>query len=907
MINLKSVLKTTLPDGNNLTAESNLIPGNLTTLGNQFTNDSANALAEFESSFDGGAISQFSENATAELGNLTKNLQETADNTITAVTGDINNLKTNLVNEANSFINANNEVVANNLTSVVDANDGFGLTTEQQEVVNSGGEIVMDEVVARGARTGTNPLERFVSANYIITMGCLTDKELADPDSTYMKNGAQHIIFKSGGGSRSTGTKKATTAMEDSLGGRTEYFIEDLEISSVISPNGDTRTAHYHKLTFRVVEPYSMGQFLETLEVASRKAGHYGYQDSPFLMSIDWVGYLQEPGPSGDFTDSNRVTRLSQMEGQSPRHIPFKFINAGMQVTTRGTEYECRAIIYNGQAWSDMVQKIPIDIAISGTTVEEVLQSGAQSLTTVLNTNLLKREEDDERVFADEYVIIFPTKLASENSPAKGEELNSAITPAGLSTDEARDRFNSGKISAEQLAEIEKVKEQFDFEAWAQKILGISLKRNKVSEAFKADAVEQSNINSIGKSKIVFDNLQDGDQPAPPMGFVYDPKNQTNVQAALPISKDVRELKFKKESKVSNIIEEVILASKYGRGLMDQAVGEDGTKEWFRIEGQVFNIPVPESEVKKGRKPKLWVFRVVPYRVNVSLIEKPTEPAIGIESIKSKCVKYYEYMYTGKNKDIIDLDLKFDTRFLSFQTPDKGSNQKSVKVFGDHATEDKAKGNTETQKTKEGDLASVNGLIRKVGSVELVRFNDGMRAVPGNEKEEIARTFHQAMINHTVDLFRLDLKIWGDPYYIADSGMGNFNTGLVPGDPKAKIDSRGQMTYQHHEVFIHLTFRTPLDIGDDGVMKFNVAQNNEAKASSELEKFSGVYKVWKVESSFSQGRFEQTLRMLRYPNNQPAQLARAKKGNTTSTAGTSLEPAKVKKDPTKPPQLGGST
>ena len=46
-----------------------------------------------------------------------------------------------------------------------------------------------------------------------------------------------------------------------------------------------------------------------------------------------------------------------------------------------------------------------------------------------------------------------------------------------------------------------------------------------------------------------------------------------------------------------------------------------------------------------------------------------------------------------------------------------------------------------------------------------------------NTKTSVARDFNEALMNSTVDLITADMTIWGDPYFIADSGMGNYNAG----------------------------------------------------------------------------------------------------------------------------------
>ena len=124
---IKNLLSTTLSKGNALVQEANLSNSNLKTLGNQFTNNSANTIAKFEGSFKGGVdqLSEFKNVATAEMKTLKNNIAPIADKTIKAVTGDINNIQRIVgVPETNKILNANNQVVNNAIDNIGNGSSG---------------------------------------------------------------------------------------------------------------------------------------------------------------------------------------------------------------------------------------------------------------------------------------------------------------------------------------------------------------------------------------------------------------------------------------------------------------------------------------------------------------------------------------------------------------------------------------------------------------------------------------------------------------------------------------------------------------------------------------------------------------------------------------------------------------
>ena len=59
------------------------------------------------------------------------------------------------------------------------------------------------------------------------------------------------------------------------------------------------------------------------------------------------------------------------------------------------------------------------------------------------------------------------------------------------------------------------------------------------------------------------------------------------------------------------------------------------------------------------------------------------------------------------------------------------------------------------------------------------------------------------------DLVNTDLKIHGDPYFLGDSGIGNYSS---PETNYRMINSDGSMNYQNTEIYIVVNFRTPTDI-----------------------------------------------------------------------------------------------
>src|SRR5210317_558666 len=143
------------------------------------------------------------------------------------------------------------------------------------------------------SRSGTaasklpNPLREMISWNYIITLGVLNDQEFNFP-GTYRgaDDFTQSYIVRSGGGKLDKRYKTYLEGDEDA-----EYYIDNVEMDAVIAPNTATNVALGTTVTFDVVEPYSMGQFIEAILGSSAELGYSNYTDVPFCLKFEFVGW----------------------------------------------------------------------------------------------------------------------------------------------------------------------------------------------------------------------------------------------------------------------------------------------------------------------------------------------------------------------------------------------------------------------------------------------------------------------------------------------------------------------------------------------------------------------------------------------------------------------------------------
>lgn len=721
-----------------------------------------------------------------------------------------------------------------------------------------------------GKRKLPNELRDFASYNYIFTLGCLNNYELNFPDLTYRKNDPSVLILRSGGGAGDA----SSTIYEFRSGKKLEYYIDNVDINSIISANPKTKQTNAVEIDFNVIEPYSMGLFLQTLQTAAFRAGHKNYLEAPYLLTVDFKGY----NVNGKYVNKPNLKRI----------FPIKFINIDFEVTEGGSVYNIKCIPWNEQALTNQVQSTKSDIKLFGSTIEELCQSGALSIASLFNAREQKKKKDKETVTPDEFVILFPKERASskyqitaENSPDDGATINpgDTQTPERVLTNQQKQKI------FESIPGSQNTTMPADFDAELSKLLGIVVKRSSIGESIREFSENPDNINEIGKSKIVTAWTDGGKQPFGTPGFLeVDGRPGVFKRGGLQISENGRELVFKSGTTIQDMIEEMIMLSEYGRKILSgENIDENGFVNWFKIETNVYNITDYAQVDLTGRSPKIYVYKVVPYKAHISRYAPVSKVSPGMDYIESQAVKEYDYIYTGKNDDILEFKLTFDKAFFTALSNSSGSTKLGV---ADKKTESIAAANQEPKlKNQSGDEENLSssGLAETQENVKNYSGNDG-GGYNSSIATNIARDFNDAIINSTVDLISANMTILGDPYFIADSGMGNYSADV---SQYVNVTSDGTMDYQSSEVDIIVNFRTPLDIGKSGYYDF------PGTGTAPVGAFSGLYQVIFCRNSFKEGVFTQDLRLIRRKN----QTNR----DTTSIPTTTLNVAKteIEEDTTK--------
>lgn len=638
-----------------------------------------------------------------------------------------------------------------------------------------------------------NPLHKYASYNYIFTLFCLDTSGYNDPDSTYMKGRGQYPIILRGGGGAPDNRFKTDV-------GKFDFFMDNLEIKATYGFNRVTGNSHATDVKFMVYEPYSIGVFMLTLQEAAYARGYPNYASANYCLVIDFKGEDQ----SGSMSTIPNTQKF----------LTIYFDTIDMEVDGSGARYSCVAKVSSESALVHSNIKLTSEITFVGKTVQEILQSGPDSLTAIYNRRLAQVAQDHDNAKPDEILILFPTDISTSAASGGTTTANSDSPTAPPPTSSGNDGLNLNK-------------------------LGATRQNNAL--------IQTSAVNELGKSTLGLSPSRES-LSSSKGAKIYDEKSKQWDQSA--INKDFTEGVFEinQESTLINAINQVLLSSDYAGKLLSKDPDKYGMRTMWNIIPSVYHVDTKVNLNKTGTKPRLIVYNVVPYG---TLATNLPVPGGGIDKSKytellNQCPKAYDYIYTGKNTDILKLDLKFNNNFKAQFANDNYKRGQGTEL------------NTAALKEQKLDIAFSDGItsndpakgINNILSFAGVRTaTDGKGSGgPDTEAHRAARHYFDAMM-YGADLAEISMDIVGDPFWLSSSGSGNYRAKETR---YININSDMSVNIHNSEVDFVIRFRNPSDINSTTGL-YNM------DGSKALLQYSGIYKVNAVHHFFKDGQFYQTL------------------------------------------------
>lgn len=626
------------------------------------------------------------------------------------------------------------------------------------------GKIKSIDLVQSGQK---NVLYNYRSVTYNFTLSALRITDVNTPSS--YRNSAQDLVIVRSGGKGNTGistTGKDKSANELVAGfnenspGRFDMFIDNVEIDTIIEPDGPTIMTQPTNISFDVIEPYSINGFMEALQVSAIAAGYPSYSGAPFLLKLQFAGY----------PDGQDIPQVIPEIEQSTRYFPIIINNLEVTLDERGTKYKVSATGQSdsGAGESSVLKK---SVKATGNTIQEMLQDLTSKVTKQLRdddqrgkNNTLSSNEGDE------YRIKFPVW-----DPNQGFADNGNIN-------------DIGKASL-----VEKLKDNtinsFPDAATSTKPDAYNPRKFKDLPPLTASALAA--------------NTKSTPNTAPVSQFSDGKTIHECIESVIKDSEYIKNIAKKLSSKTE----------------WKQVVDEFGMVDYFLIKLEVTNKSTINPDLKKPYQ--IFTYVVTPRKILYTRFPGYGNETLDAKKLATLSLREYNYIYTGQNLDILNFKLNFNNLFFEALNPALGiENVPPSKVAAGPGNNVDPKSNPNKIETVKANQVPSSPQRPSASLTSVDKSSGGQNKVDAYAK--LAKGMHNAIINSQSSLINGEIDILGDPFYVVTGGVGNYNP--APGKTSPRITTDGEAAHNYSQVLITINFRNPIDINpldQGGRMKFD--------------------------------------------------------------------------------------
>lgn len=682
-----------------------------------------------------------------------------------------------------------------------------------------------------------NPLHNYATYTYSIALFILSrqDINLLTTNPAEWKPGTGRVkscLIASGG--KNTGQYERNSNFTD------DFYFDNLKMTTVIGMNSRAKSTNAIDISFTILEPYGMS-LLDRIIEAANDVQAPNFKAMPYLLEIEFYGY-----------DDNGNQVL--IEDQRKR-IPVQIIEMKIKVGSKGAEYAIKAIPWNHQALSQSAATTPINLEVKASTVGEFFYNNVTDQMAVTQQDEAKVAATSARQRKESEV-----KAAEEaDRKARQEESDRQARAAGEDP-EASPKVKPSARKPEDTAELNKqqgiINRAFavasycgGVNAWYTDLILKKLRGTKDQIIF--DIHED-----IAKTKIVVPEQKDISRSA-----VRDDKPADAAQAAAKdanrVFTDAQAFPISAGTTIPAVIDMIMRNSEYitsqikDPGKMtpqDIAEKEGKPLKWYKV---IPTVKIGEYDFALNKFSTTTTYHIMPYIVYDSKHPQgPTAPPQG-------AMKEYYYSYTGKNVDILDFQIDFDTLFYTAVTAGAAKWQADIATKADQQKD-------EAQKAALEDPVFAKELVNRQLRLIPEQPTTGGSGAKADVKQVAATDIQASQYsNSRGDMLNLKLKIVGDPELIkqddiyTNPSQGGYETQI---NTLGIMKDNGSVPMDNGEVMAKVEFRTILDMDDT---KGTPAADPKYEANSV---FSGIYRILTVDNVFQAGKFEQVVDLIRMPD-----------------------------------------
>ncbi len=712
-------------------------------------------------------------------------------------------------------VNSTNPVLAGSAPVTEKAVTGADATYSATPISDMGTiTVTASSVGTQRQEPISNPLHEYDSYTYGLSLHLLNINDF----NTLVDNPNQQynpVTFTPTG---AVGTVLVASAGRYQNYGRNPAFVEDFyfdnfKMSSYINTTSRNKNSNLIECSFTLIEPSGFTFINRLLSAAEMVNGSVGnYIKMPYLLQLDFFGHQNgniAPAP---------IPGLSKM-------IPISLVEMKSRVTSKGTEYNIRAVPFNHQAFNQTNAVSPADFLINAKTVSDVFGSGT---TSTAIANRIKEQQDQQR---------------------QESELNKRLAEA--TSDNVRENLLAQLNSLRSVAQV----------GSGIEVTGYTDGVNSWWE----DLRKANKVVSVNRVNVVFDPVigsaplfPDGPGPVTVQQVAGDSgqtNQKTNLQAQAGAAKGKIDFKagvmaVPAGTSVETLIDWAVRNSSYITSQIDQK-NPGQPLNWYRI---VPKIKITSYEPATNLYTIDITYYVRTWKTNS---KNPNGPLGRVPG----WVKEYQYLYTGQNKDVLDMQIDFNMMYYVQATANGNKNlyNDTAKAVADPNLARANDGNPNS--IPESQAAPVVVQYGKLQPVPTVYASNNVKSLGrAGAKQNLAVAagdVKESLQNDARgDMITVKLRILGDPHFIKQDDIF-YNQGI--GASIGQLTPNGSLYTDNGELYVYLLFRFPVDYNESTGLA--IPANSQYNRSE----WSGVYKIIKVDSEFTKGKFEQVLELVRLP------------------------------------------
>lgn len=663
-----------------------------------------------------------------------------------------------------------------------------------------------------------NPLSDYESYTYGLSLHLLSQTQynnlIQNPETSYIP---QNVLVASAG-KNSNNFKRDPNFRED-------FYFDDFQMKTIVNITTRNRNSNLIECSFTIIEPVGF-TFINRLVAACKGIGSANYLKQPYLLQIDFYGY------------KDGVIAGAPISNMS-KYIPIALISMKTRVSTKGTEYKIDAVPYNHQAFSQMHVVSPANFKIKAVTVADMFGTGRVTNANVEAFALAQREAAKlERARAG---LAANKSGASDLSPQDLFELNQIVVEAsGTSAtfqvsgfcDALNDYFASLRDVNKKILVTNEYKVEFFPEIGDSKLFPTNIPNdvNNAAAGGSTAAAAKTAARAAGGL---------------PVGTVVWNSGTFNIPMGMQIDKLI-------DYTVRNsdyIRKQLLVPESAASGTPFAALNtiDGGPLKWYKI---VPKIKIKQYDASRQQYAYQITFCVKPWTVN-------TKYPYAVHGRTPGYVKQYDWMYTGRNTEVIDLQIDFD--MLYYQQLTAFPNAKAEGSTGG-PIQKPAPTNADTPPPQFPLIPEPADVLQPLPKVFVA--NDfrtqtlsGAAAAFGTGSGDLQRDLTSTSRG---DMINIQLKIIGDPQLIKQDDLF-YAQNISP--PTSQLTPNNSLYYDGGELYVNIIFQSPVDYDEST----GLAIPNLGNYTYNL--FNGIYKIITVDNIFRQGKFEQTLDLIRLPVN----------------------------------------